>query len=482
MNNRNQILIERATEAGRLNQSNRQQDPFRLSYHLMPPVGLLNDPNGFVYFKGKYHLFYQWNPFETKHGAKFWGHYSSSDLINWQEEPIALAPSEPYDKDGCYSGSAIEHDGKLYLFYTGNVKNEANERKTFQCLAVSDDGINFEKKGPIIDLPTGFTPHFRDPKVWRENDQWYMVIGAQDEMKRGSVVLYTSNHLYNWHYEGIIAGSHMQNLSDFGYMWECPDLFTLQDKDILLVCPQGLEAQDLMYQNIYQSGYFIGELDRHAKVYTHGDFQELDRGFDFYAAQTTIDPKGRRLLFAWMGITDETEPYHPTIDYQWIHTMTLPRELILNGDQLCQRPVEELKHLRRRQVTYQDIHLHDEERGFNDVSGQVIEMLISDIKMDHAEEFKINIRGYAELIYNNIEKTLTLKRKSLVNEEMEERAAAITALENLQVYLDTSSIEIFVNGGKDVFTARIFPDPANETIGFQAKGKVQFQLKKWDLA
>ncbi|MGW8264230.1 sucrose-6-phosphate hydrolase, partial [Bacillus sp. LR--39] len=116
-------------------------DPYRLHYHIMPPVGLLNDPNGFIQWKGVYHLFYQWMPFKTGHGAKLWGHYSSADLVNWRHEEIALTPSDWFDKNGCYSGSAIAENDVLHLFYTGNVRDGEGNRETYQCLAVSKDGI-----------------------------------------------------------------------------------------------------------------------------------------------------------------------------------------------------------------------------------------------------------------------------------------------------------------------------------------------------
>lgn len=140
-------LFNAAYEQAKKNKKVIESDNNRLHFHLMPAVGLLNDPNGFIQFKGVYHVFFQWNPFETAHGAKFWGHYSSTDLINWNEEPIALAPDEWFDKNGCYSGSAVEHEGKMYLFYTGNVKEENGDRSTYQCLAISEDGIHFEKRG-----------------------------------------------------------------------------------------------------------------------------------------------------------------------------------------------------------------------------------------------------------------------------------------------------------------------------------------------
>lgn len=188
-------------------------------------------------------------PFKTGHGAKLWGHYSSADLVNWRHEEIALTPSDWFDKNGCYSGSAIAENDVLHLFYTGNVRDGEGNRETYQCLAVSKDGISFEKQGVVARLPKGYTAHFRDPKVWKKNGSWYMVLGAQTENLEGRAVLFQSDNLKDWQFLGDITGSNTDQLGEFGYMWECPDMFELDGKDVLIVCPQGLEAEEMLYQN-----------------------------------------------------------------------------------------------------------------------------------------------------------------------------------------------------------------------------------------
>ena len=128
-------------------------------FHISPKKGLLNDPNGLIFYKEEYHVFYQYNPTSCEHKNKHWAHLKSKNLIDWEELPIALSPTDWFDKDGCYSGSSIEKDGKLYLIYTGNVKNNGI-RESYQCLAVSEDGINFKKLGPVIfdkDIPKNYT-------------------------------------------------------------------------------------------------------------------------------------------------------------------------------------------------------------------------------------------------------------------------------------------------------------------------------------
>ncbi len=473
-------LIEKANREVERNREKVETDPYRLRFHLMPPVGLLNDPNGFIQFKGVYHLFYQWNPFETAHGSKFWGHYSSKDLVNWDHQPIAIAPSEWYEKNGCYSGSAIEHDGKMVLFYTGNVKDEDGERKTYQCMAVSSDGLTFEKEGPVIHLPKGYTAHFRDPKVWKKDDTWYMVVGAQDLNEQGKVVLYSSHDLTNWEFQGAITGSEMNSLGPFGYMWECPDIFELDGKDILLVSPQGLEPEGDLYHNLFQAGYFVGELDYQKSSYRHGEFTELDRGFDFYAPQTTIDKKGRRLLFAWMGITDDHEQYQPTIENGWIHAMTLPRVLSLKGEKVVQQPVEELKQLRKNEVSYQNVQVKTDILTLDKIQGTSMEMAIDGISYD-TDSFEITFRGAASFFYSANQNKMSLHRKNFKDGRVESRHCQIYGIKKLHVFLDTSSIEIFVNDGEEVFTARYYPSTKNESISFIAEGNLQFNIKKWDL-
>ncbi|KGP71487.1 glycoside hydrolase family 32 protein [Pontibacillus yanchengensis] len=457
-----------------------ESDPYRQHFHVMPPVGLLNDPNGFIQWQCTYHLFFQWLPFDTTHGAKFWGHYSSTDLVNWSLEPIALAPSSWYDKNGCYSGSAINHDGQLKLFYTGNVKDEHNNRETYQCLATSEDGIEFSKQGVVIELPEGYTAHFRDPKVWEHESCWYMVIGAQTTEEKGCVVLFQSHDLENWECKGQIAGpTYGENL---GYMWECPDMFVLGDKDVFLFSPQGLEADGILYNNTHQSGYMVGEMDYHHARFNGSSFVEIDRGFDFYAPQTTLDDHGRRIMFGWMSVPGEQEAYHPTINYNWIHCMTVPRELQLYNDKVYQTPVEELKQLREEPTTIANIQLSDQQYVWPsqvDWSSEV------EINLNHSEEmtsFELELFDCIILSYNQNSREFSLYRNSLITEEKEFRSCHLpSGLQNMRMFIDASSIEVFVNNGEEVFSARMFPSQTNQDMVIKSEGTVNVDITTWTL-
>ena len=174
-------------------------------YHLTPWVGWMNDPNGFCWYQGQYHLFYQYYPYKTIWGPMHWGHAVSRDLLRWEYLPAAMAPDMPYDKDGCFSGSAAElPDGRQLLLYTGVCKSEdLNPEGHYydiqtQCVAVGD-GVNYEKipQNPVLtvkDLPEGYSKYdFRDPKIWQEPDGTYSAVAvARTEDKSGAVILYHS--------------------------------------------------------------------------------------------------------------------------------------------------------------------------------------------------------------------------------------------------------------------------------------------------
>ncbi|WP_439437415.1 glycoside hydrolase family 32 protein [Salinivibrio costicola] len=220
-------------------------DTWRPMYHIHPAHGLLNDPNGFSFFEGKYHMFYQWYPFGVEHGMKHWAHVTSTDLIHWGAPTVALSPVHKYDARGCYSGAALVDDGHLNLFYTGNLKYDDGTRDATQCIATVTSGGNVKKSehNPIIKtVPDGYTGHVRDPKVLKVGDFFYMLLGAQTESERGAIIVYRASSLYSeWEFLGELGINFGDdNKLNQAYMWECPDLFKLDSKDVLVFSPQGV--------------------------------------------------------------------------------------------------------------------------------------------------------------------------------------------------------------------------------------------------
>ncbi|MCM2444454.1 sucrose-6-phosphate hydrolase [Rahnella sp. CG8] len=459
-------LLKKALRSVVAGQVRAAADPYRPGWHLAPPVGLLNDPNGFIQHNGRFHLFYQWNPLACAHGAKFWGHWSSADLLHWQHEPLALAPSEEYETHGCYSGSAVTDNGQLTLIYTGNVKYPDGSRTAFQCLARENAEGEFDKTGPVFNLPQGYTGHVRDPKVWWHDKHWYMVLGAQDLSLQGKVLLLRSDDLSAWDLLGEIAGSGLHGLGEFGFMWECPDLFRLAENDILICCPQGLAAESDRYLNTFQSGYFVGQLDYANTTFTHGDFAELDLGFEFYAPQTTQTDDGRRLLIGWMGIPDGDEFFQPTIQNGWLHTLTCPRELTLVAGKIIQKPARELQQLRRDEQTWQGIADYCLPLDITHAETEIV--------TEHP--FIADFGGDMTLSFDG--EWLRLSRKNRRTGVPEHRVWQ-GQLRKLTVLSDASSLEIFINDGEAVMSARYFPVlPAQLNL----QGSHQITLRHWSLA
>ncbi|MGL4652059.1 glycoside hydrolase family 32 protein [Cetobacterium sp.] len=437
-------------------------------FHIAPPHGLLNDPNGLIYWNKEYHLFYQWNPNGCEHKTKHWAHLKSKDLINWETLPIALSPTDWFDKNGCYSGSAIEKDGEIYLFYTGNVKNN-DIRESYQCLATSKDGINFEKKGPVIhdrDIPKEYTRHFRDPKIFIENGIYKMVIGAQRVDLTGTVVVFSSKDLINWSFDKEVING------DFGFMCECPDFITDKDNSALLFSPQGIKANGDLYNNRYQSGYIIRDLEE----INQNNFIELDRGFEFYAPQTFIDEFNKNVLIGWMGMPEELK--HPSIENEnWVHSLTLPRTLEIKNNKILQTPHPNLKKLRKDEITLENITVNEilNLSDFN-ISGDCYELII-DLKNLNTD-FKIDLRiGENEkttFSYDYKNKKATLDRNISGAGYDGSRSCSLEVLEKIHIFMDNSSVEIFLNDGEEVFTGNIYPN--KNSLGIEIMTKMLFTI------
>ena len=228
-----------------------KKDENRLHFHLMPPTGWMNDPNGLCEFQGINHIYFQYTPFLAGWGTKLWGHYTTTDWIHFQECEPFLFPDCDWDRDGVYSGSAFVDGDKIHYFYTGNVKLqdkdydyilEGREQNTIHL--VSEDGVHAGEKQLVMtnsDYPADMSKHVRDPKIFAKNGRYYMVQGARDCESKGCVLLFESEDLMTWKYFDRIAPE-----EKFGYMWECPDLFEVDGQEILIACPQGVPKSDMI--------------------------------------------------------------------------------------------------------------------------------------------------------------------------------------------------------------------------------------------
>ena len=437
------------------------RDSLRLRYHLMPETGWLNDPNGLMEWNGTYHIYYQYDPFDAEGNLKLWNHCATRDFVHYENWGPVLFPDQDFDAHGVYSGSAFPEGGTAHFFYTGNVKCFDRPdydyitagRKSTTVRVDSPDGQHFSEKKVLLtpeDYPDDISCHVRDPKILKYEGMYYMVLGARDLDDCGQVLLYRSEDMERWEYF-----SRIRTREPFGYMWECPDLFFLEGKLLLICCPQGVQKVDLEYENVYQcvcmavSGDLqTGELE----VAEEAVYPSVDRGFDFYAPQIFEDETGRRILIGWMGIPDA--PYeNPTAERGWQHALTLPRELHLRDGRLIQTPLEELKKLRREEwkfSTAEELALAGEKMGRRE--GPVFEAVL---EFSSCSAMRLQLRQGTELIYENGLLSLEIRDGGCGRTV---RHGKTEELRDLRIFSDVSSLEIFVNGGEMVFSTRVYAD------------------------
>lgn len=435
------------------------KNPYKMSYHIEPSKGLLNDPNGLIQFGDTYFFFHQWNRFGLDHTYKEWGLFTSKDMIHWESQGTALVPDREEDRHGIHSGSSVEHAGRLYIFYTGSNKNN-NKRKSRQCIAISDDGRVFVKQKEVINTPECFTQHHRDPKVWRGKDNWWMLVGAQKKDMTGAVALYSSTDLLHWNYENILYSQ------DLDQVCECPDLFSMNgEKDILVCCPQKRtwirdESGDREEVSSYAS-YIPGIFHEEKRNFVpEGERRLFDAGFDFYSPQTFTDSKGRRIMTGWMSrMSGKQEEACPTKEFGYIHCLTLPRVLTWEKNMLYQRPVEEVFTLRHNARTYL------KERGSFDTENGQFELLL--IRKGGDLPLSLSIRNHTVSIeYDPETGILQVNRTDWADGGTQSRRITLTELFKLQVFSDNSSAEIFVNDGAVVFSMRYFTGAENLRVEY----------------
>lgn len=467
------------------------------SFHLAARTGWLNDPNGFCYYQGKYHMFYQYHPYDVLWGPMHWGHAVSEDLLHWTYLPAALAPDEYYDGDGCFSGSAVTlSDGRHMLMYTG-VRKERQHGGDYrevqtQCLAVGD-GLDYEKYegNPVLDekdIPEGSSRYdFRDPKVWRKEDGTFRCIAANRPSDgSGQILLYSSPDGFHWKYEKVFAS----NRNRYGKMWECPDFFVLDGKGVLLTSPMDMLPQGLEYHNGNGTLCLIGNYDEKTETFTEEHDQAIDYGIDFYAPQTILTPDGRRVMIGWMQNWDTC-----TIrgqGHKWFGQMSLPRELSIKNGRLYQWPIRELENYRINPVEYQNV-IFEGMKTLDGIHGRKVDMEIhiraanpEHIYQKLAIRFAQNEEYHTAVSFRPRESVLKIDRKFSGSRRaiIHQRRSLVNSKDGelkLRLILDRYSAELFINDGEQTMTAAMYTDLDAEGISFFADGEVSLDIVKFDL-
>ncbi len=421
---------------------------FKPVNHFSAEIGWINDPNGFVYFRGEYHLFYQFYPYDSVWGPMHWGHAKTSDFVNWEYLPVALAPDMPYDKNGCFSGSAIVKDDVLWLMYTGNIEQEDGSTRQVQNMAYSKDGIHFTKiaENPVATgecLPKELvSSDFRDPKLFKKDDKYYAVVAAKHQDNVGTIVLLGSDNLIDWNFESIF----LKGTPEQGIMWECPDYFNLDGTDILVMSPMRMARNKYDFRNINASVVMTGKVDWNEKIFKLESIHELDHGHDFYAPQSLLDDKGRRIMIAWLHTWGRQIPPHD-LHHKWAGSMTLPRELTLKNNQVLQNVLPESIEA----LPMLDIDQNIIKTGFFEieVSGTLLMRLGT---LDDYIDFGFD--GEEGVVYINREH-LNHKLKGDETWDTDVRSVPIQA-KKLLVIIDYNSIEMVVNNGEETLTSAYY--------------------------
>jgi beta-fructofuranosidase len=468
------------------------QEDFRPLYHVSPPKGWLNDPNGLCEMNGVYNVFFQYSP-ESPNGAgiRGWGYATSKDLIHWDYKGMPIKPDHEWDANGAYSGSALINEGVMYLYYTGNVKLAGDYdythagRLSNTILVTSEDaGESFSSKERLLDnsdYPQGLSNHIRDPKVFYTDTGVGMLLGARDNEDTGLALFYETpgrDDFKNFKYK-----KSLRTPAPLGYMWECPDFFTLKEGEeeigVLNVAVQGIhqafsfceKAGDYRYQNQYQSGYFITESDLIQKdeaiTMVNGDYHEWDYGFDFYAAQSFEDEKGRRILWGWAAMIDTDYTNEPEIVTGVQHVLTMPRVLSYDSKKglILQRWPEEydgfigydFSVVDKRIKKADSSVIFEEDSASGILTGKFTSKRTYAARITELEEagkFVLRIVGALNLEYDGEFLSLILNKSAGSGRMM--RRVKVTEISSITYFVDSSIAEIFINDGEYVLTTRFF--------------------------
>ncbi|MBR1849331.1 MAG: glycoside hydrolase family 32 protein [Lachnospiraceae bacterium] len=464
-------------------------------FHLSPRCGWMNDPNGFSLYKGEYHMFYQYYPYRTEWGPMHWGHAVSKDLLHWQYLPCALAPDSPYDKDGCFSGSAIElEDGRQLLVYTGVLRKQDENGDYYdvqtQCVATGD-GVNYVKYGenPVIAgdlLPDGAGKRdFRDPKIWKEQGVYHLVTGNKTEDGDGQILEFVSKDGFHWDFEKTV----IKNNCRFGTMWECPDYFPLDDKQILMTSPQDMLPEGLEFHNGNGTLCVIGSVNAEGE-YVEENCQAIDYGIDFYAPQTILTEDGRRVMIGWLQNWDNLGIRRD--DFPWFGQMSIPREIHIQDGRLIQNPIRELENYYGKCITRKGVLISDS-CSLSNIEGRCIDMTVEvrPSQADHMyKKFEIrfadNGKAYSTIEFDPEQSIVKIDRKHSGSRRaiVHQRRCKVSGNQGkikLRMILDRYSMELFINDGEQAMSMGIFTDINADGICFKAAGELLLDVTMHEL-
>ena len=415
-------------------------DPHRPIYHFLGPLSWMNDPNGVIYHKGQYHVFYQFDPIvDGKRSARTWGHAVSDDLVHWRDWPVAIWPDTRYDRNGVYSGNMVIDDaGVPTALYTGNVRGHA---ECYGMLARSRDGmVTWQKKLVMDQRPLKGSPVHWDAQVWKDGRTWYQLIGGTVG-GRGAALIWTSDDLEKWTYRKPI------HTGGPGRFWELPYLLRFGEKYALLIGVRG-------------NPYWVGSYDRKTMTFSPDRPQprQADLG-DYYSFNPNMtDDKGpggsqRRIMHGW--VTGPASPTKSVPYWQGLHS--IPRVIHVEGDRLIQTPIPELRVLRGEKRSFGDLTVAPNATGLlGDLAGDAME-IIATFAPSPASRFGLKVRISPDAKRDT--RVWYDAKAARFGVSGTAKGGAVSDLKpgqpvRMHVFLDKSVIEVYVNGS--ALTRRVF--------------------------
>jgi len=453
-------------------------DPQRPVYHALPARAWTNEPHGLIEFAGKYHLFYQKNANGPYWGQINWGHLTSPDLLQWNDQAPALSPEPGLDAAGCWSGSLARRGDDLAIIYTAG-----DGHKPSICLATSPDGISFSKSphNPVIaESPAELKhPDFRDPFVWREGETYYVIIGSGIPGVGGTALLYKSADLVHWTFLHKLLQGDKQTSGTF---WEMPVFFPLNDKHVLIVCEVPGRAS-----------YWIGDWKHEQFSPDQIPPRRLEILNHFLSPTPYRDTQGRTLA---IGIIPDTRRPREAWKAGWTHCYSVPRVLSLDEQgALCQSALPELARLRGTPFSFSKQRISPGQFvPLTGVRGNALEISAT---FTRGAASRIGFQlcrsddGQEEttLFYDWPAGTITVDRsRSSLNPDVartvDRGPFSLRSGESLQfhILLDHSLLEVFVNG-RGTLTSRIYPTREDsDGIGLFCDGQVDLEsLDIWQM-
>lgn len=409
-----------------------QSDPSRPVFHVASPAQWMNDPNGPIYVRGQYHLFYQLHPFSDESGPKYWGHVHSRDLAKWEALPIALAPSNEAGEAEVWSGCCtLDGAGKPMIFYTSIGIGKSPETQAEQWAAIGDDDLITWHKSPANPVLSEAVNEgrkiydWRDPFIFQEGHRTFLVLGGNlNQAKGGQAVvnIYEAQNedLTRWKYRGVL----FQIPESQARTVECPNFFKLEKRWVLFVSPYG------------RVQYFVGDFDPDKCRFQARSNGLLDLGQNFYAPNTMQVPDGRRIVWGWINGFPAGRG--------WNGCLSLPRVLSLSGDgQLRQSPAPQLTKLRGKSVGWRDLLLGSSGSSLRLPPTNTLEMRL-EINLESAPGVLLTFNGqsgHATRVMIKAGRAQSKEAGAEVTLPLDESEHRLS----LAIFMDRSVLEIFAN-------------------------------------